>query len=299
MMQSLILSRIAPSIGLWLMRMLPRKQAYSLAAFVARKMAKRQGNSLVQGARVNQAGIRGVDYRDPSLDEAVRDVYVNSALGFVDFFKAVGHGKEAVLAACEMAPKFKQALDEGVANERGLVVVGAHLVGFDFFLLFLGLRGYPVQALSYANPQGSYTAQNELRRRFGVDLTPISTKSLRRAFRELKEGRTVLTGVDRPGLGGEELIFFGRPTVLPVGHARLAVRTNSPILLGIPHINRPGHYRAEFGGLFEPRQDLPQDEAVRLLAQQVISGIEEYITRWPDQWLMFYPCWPELMEQAA
>jgi lauroyl/myristoyl acyltransferase len=108
----------------------------------------------------------------------------------------------------------------------------------------------------------------------------------------------VLTGVDRPGLGGLELEFFGQRCVMPIGHARLAVKTQSPMMVGFTHRLREGVYTTMVLGMLEPpaRRD---DEGVRILAQKVLELFEAPLRKWVDEWLMFYPLWPAIIPGEA
>jgi lauroyl/myristoyl acyltransferase len=96
-------------------------------------------------------------------------------------------------------------------------------------------------------------------------------------------------------LGGVELEFFGRPVQLPIGHARLAYRTGSPILVGIPESRAAPRYEARMGGWIEPPESGNEREAARQLAQSVLQVLESAIADHPERWMMFYPLWPEVL----
>jgi len=166
---------------------------------------------------------------------------------------------------------------------------------FNILLLALGVRGFPIQALSYARVRGAYHIDNTLRIKFGLNLTPISFQSLRQAIRQLRDGGLVMTGVDRPDEGGEWLTFFGHKAKLPVGHARLALRTGSKILVGMVQAMGDGRYRAVCGSLIEPELTSDRDQDVLMLAQRVLSVIEDYIRSRPEEWLIFQPVWPSVV----
>jgi lauroyl/myristoyl acyltransferase len=39
-----------------------------------------------------------------------------------------------------------------------------------------------------------------------------------------------------------------------------------------------------------------RDREIRLNMERVIAALEAVIRRWPEQWQMFVPVWPKLME---
>jgi lauroyl/myristoyl acyltransferase len=132
-----------------------------------------------------------------------------------------------------------------------------------------------------------------------LNVTPISTASLRQAYHRLKSGGFVLTGVDRPDTGGEELSFFGRPVVLPIGHARLAIRTGARLMVLAVQKALPDTYQVVGSDLI----DLEESDGTRKdsckLAQEVLDQIEHYIKQRPSEWMMFIPVWPEEIPQNS
>jgi len=282
-------------LGLLLGRLLSREQAYRLADWIAGLVVARSESWVVQGVRANQAVVRGRPYDSPELDQAVRDVIRNAARGYADWYRAVAGGPEMVNSSIIIDESLEQVIRQSMEEKRGMVIVGAHMSSFNILLLALGLRGYPIQALSYARVRGSYHIDNALRIKFGLNLTPISFQSLRQAVLRLRAGGLVMTGIDRPDVGGESLTFFGRQAKLPVGHARLALRTGSKILVGMVQAMGDGRYRAVCGSLIEPEYTGDQHQDVIMLAQRVLSMIEEYIRSRPQEWLIFLPIWPSVM----
>lgn len=285
-------TRIAPILGFFLGRVLSRKQAYRLADWVADRVVGRPDASIVQAVRSNQAVVRDLPLDSPELDGAVREVFRNTARGYADWYRATAGGPEAVLASITIDPVLVESLQQTRRDGRGLMIVGAHMSSFNVLLLALGVLGYPIQALSLSQVRGDMQVDNAVRRKFGLHITPISVTSLREAVGRLESGGVVMTGVDRPVSGGEELTFFGRKTRLPVGHARLAIQTNSRVLVGSTVTVSTGEYRAGVMPLIEPQisGDLRADSIK--LAQQVLDYLEGFIRSRPGEWLMFYPVWP-------
>ena len=39
-----------------------------------------------------------------------------------------------------------------------------------------------------------------------------------------------------------------------------------------------------------------RQEEIQINMQRVLESLEEFIHRWPDQWQMFVPVWPKLLE---
>jgi lauroyl/myristoyl acyltransferase len=295
MLNRLINSELGPWLGVWIARLLPQSQAYAFGRWVARLVARRKDTLLFRSVRSNQAVIRGLTYDSPELDGVVERVFIHAATSYVDWFKSIAHGPPFVEKSILIDDHILDDAWEARAQGHGVLYAGGHLSNFNMFLMILGVRKIPVQVLSYHEERGSYRSDNALRKRFDINVTPISVGSLRTAVTRLKQHGFVLTGVDRPDTGGEKLIFFGHEVTLPLGHARLVVNTGSHMIVGVIQSIRDGLYRATGPRIIEPEITGDANRDVLNLAQRTIDIISEYIQSRPDEWLMFYPVFPELM----
>lgn len=290
---SFLSTRMAPILGLLIVKILNREQTYRFADWISRRIVAKKDSDMIRAVRSNQAVVRGLPFDAPELDDAVFEVIRNSARGYADWYRATHAGPEAVKASIDIDPQLIQYIEEAQADSRGLMIVGAHMSSFNIMLLALGVHGYPIQALSFANVQGGVHVDNAVRRKFGLNLTPISPKSLKQAMRRLRNGGLAMTAVDRPDVGGDELIFFGRKATIPVGPARLAVSTNSRVLVGMIQTVGRNMYRAVGVPPLEPEITGDRERDVLHLAQRYIEIVEDYIRQRPGEWLMFLPMWPD------
>ena len=299
MLNDLINSQIGPWLGLSIARLLPQKQAYAFGRWVARLVARRKDTYLFKAVRSNQAVIRGVEYGSTELEDIVEAVFIHAANGYVDWFKAVDKGASYVEKSIVVEEHVLGDAWKASEQGHGVVYAGGHLSNFNMFLMVLGVRDLPVQVLSYHEERGSYRSDNALRKRFDINVTPISMHSLRVAIRRLKRNGFVLTGVDRPDTGGETLDFFGHKVTLPVGHARLAVNTNSLMKVGVVQRIQDGLYRVTGPRIIEPELTGDNQRDVINLAQRTIDILSEYIQARPTEWLMFYPVFPEVLPDGV
>jgi KDO2-lipid IV(A) lauroyltransferase len=113
----------------------------------------------------------------------------------------------------------------------------------------------------------------------------------------LLNGGNVLTGLDRPV---ETLKyqpkFFGYPASLPVVYTHLALQAKVPVVV-VSAITKPdGNY---FLYASDPIKMISNGdmytESVRN-AEAVLEVAEEIIRKYPQQWSMFYPVWPQFMQ---
>jgi len=176
----------------------------------------------------------------------------------------------------------------------GLVIGGLHMSNFDIAGAHLAHLGYDIQVLSLADPDAGTQCVNDLRRSEGLHVTPIEPKSLRAAINRLKHGGIVLTGVDRPlPDSGAPVSFFGQRALMPEGHVRLALQTGASFMLMACLEVAPGLYRV----IYTPPRPLAttgdRTHDIETNTRAILTMAEEFISRAPEQWLVFVPVWPD------
>jgi KDO2-lipid IV(A) lauroyltransferase len=198
-------------------------------------------------------------------------------------------------------PSFFRAIENSKQKGEGLIIVLPHLANFDLVGHAAVLNGVNLHVLSYPQPPGGYRWQNKLRQLQGLKITPMSIEALRMASDTLRAGGIVTTGIDRP-LKGEDAKykarFFGLCTVLPVFHIRLALKHDVPIAV-IGGCRKPdGKYCvwASEPIRMQRMDDIIQETVVNAEAILEISARD--IRQSPDQWAMYYPVWPEVLDQV-
>lgn len=178
------------------------------------------------------------------------------------------------------------------------LLVGPHIGNFDLMGWFLAQYLPQIQVITVANPNQNYQMENRLRREMGLDITPASLSALRQATQRLRAGQPVVTGIDRPFAGASSTPhFFGRPAALPLVHIHLALNTGVPVIL-LALLQQPdGLYHLQFSPPFT-MQPYP-DHATEVVrnAERILQAAEEVILLAPDQWEMFFPIWPEVLNE--
>lgn len=288
---SLSSGRLALPVAMALARWVPERPLLRLADALADRFAS-ESSFAVMAVRANQGVVRGLSKDDPEIDRAVHAVFRSAGRGHIALFRALARGRQALMSGCDVSADLMERIGSARSLGRGLMLVGPHVSAFDFFLLTIAARGYPLQAISPANPTATYVLQNALRTKFGAETTPASPEAVKAAIHRLTTGGIVGTGMDRPAPKGDWIEFFGQPAYLPTGFARLAIRTNSLVLPGVVLPDGPGHYRAEALELLEP-PTARTDEAALGLAREVLRRMEPVIRAYADDWLMFHPVWPD------
>jgi lauroyl/myristoyl acyltransferase len=270
---------------------LPRPVAYTLSDWLLGFVACQAGTPYAQGVRSNLAVFLDLPPTHPDLVRTARDVFRNLGRGYVDFMRAGACGAQTVADCCHPSRSLRGQIEQAMAEGRGLVMVGAHMCGFDFELIAMK-RWFPdLLVLGQAQPTGSSVLMNDLRRRLGLEIALISPGTLRDAVGVLRRGGMVGFAADVPVPDAEPLAFFGKPACLPTGHARLALSSDAEIALGVCHRAGPGCYELEGEVVPCPVTAHDQHRAAVEWAQACLRRLEVWLRRWPDEWFMPQPLW--------
>lgn len=252
--------------------------------------------------RANLRHVLGPEISEKELHQAAYRLMSNAHRGYYELFHNIGHGRlnvEEFVPPMRLSAEAKAYLDQGIAAGRGLFILGAHMSNFD--LALIGLSHYvpvPMQALSLAEPPPGFEFFNRLREKGNILLTPISSRSLRDAMARLRGGGVVITGVDRPVTEGNEPVeFFGATAYLPTGYIRIPLRTDCLVMTIAAYYDPDvdgGVYNVTANPPMEMERTGDAEADVAHNLRRVLAQIEGFIRRWPDQWMMFVPVWPEL-----
>jgi len=294
--QDFTTSRAGIALGMAFGRLCPPKLARRGGRWIANFLAKKD-TPLVRAIRLNQWVVHDKKLSSEELDEAARQVLQHTALCIYDFYHHLNK-PESILERVHLSPRAHALLERQHTSSRGLMIVGVHLSNFDMALLALGLMGLRPQVLSYAEPTGGYRWQNEFRAKAGLEIAPVSADTLKLATRRLRDGGIVGTGVDRPvPYSKHQLSFFGHTTVMPRGHIRLALSADVPIVVLSIHYGADGYYHLDVSEPIEMVDYGDRQESLRKNGERVLLEIEAAIREYPEQWLMYFPVWPQFFPE--
>jgi len=280
--------------GLFMSRHVSEHAAHRLAWLVA-GVACRAKPAEYRIARANLLQVLGSRVEEEMLSRTIRRAFSMALRSYYDLYRALRLPRQELIASVEL-PERAQAILQGVQSTgRGMLLVFPHLGNFDLGGQVLGTILPGMQLLTLPNPSPSLQFANDLRRKGGVEVTPLSSVALRKALERLRKGGVVALAADRPVSELDDPVpFFGRPARIPSGHVRLALKTDAQIVV-VYCVVPPG---AQKNTLYlEPPLDVIRTgvpgEDVWVNMRQVLGVLESVIRRWLDQWRMFVPVWPE------
>ena len=296
-LQSFINGRVGIAIILTLGKIIPPSIGYPLTDKVSQLLYAQKNSEIVKTARANQWIISGRSLSSEELDAQTLKTFRQTSRWLYDFYHNINN-YQAIIDRVALSPKLVDLLTNRLGKDEGTIMVAPHLSNFDFGGRAMVLHGFDVQVLSYPQPHGGYQWQNKLRKDIGLNVTPMTTESMRAAKARLKKGGGIVTGMDRPlERANYNPRFFGFPAALPTSYVRMALQTNSAVMviacIGLPEEN----YRVECSDLVYMEPDDDPVKEIEKNAEKVLHEAEKFIRAYPSQWAMFYPIWPFALEE--
>jgi phosphatidylinositol dimannoside acyltransferase len=278
-------------------KILPRTWGLRLASGIGSILGSLKNNKMVKAIRANQFVIHNQQLSAEELDLVPKVIFKSSARCMFDYFHFLHRPNS--LQKIVSFDSHAQAVIERIQNQQPTVIVCPHLSNFDLMGYVLALQKVKVQVLSFPKPNTSYRLQNKLRQDIGLDITPMDLSAFREARQRLRNGGSILTGLDRPldGVKDEKYRpkFFGYETNLPVAYVRMALEASAPVFILAATSHPDGTYRLVGSPpiRMEASDDL-EDEIISN-AEKVLRTAEPMIANHARQWAMFYPIWPQFL----
>jgi KDO2-lipid IV(A) lauroyltransferase len=293
-MDQFIKSQFGLKLGFAIARVTPPWLGYKIARIAARWISSRSNSDMVRAVRSNQWVVAGGQINQDALDLTVRNVFQNYARSFYELYH---HIQDLNTAGHLFAidPSLRPLIDRPRFDQRGVVVTGLHMSGFDLAVQWFCLKWIDPLALTIPNPGGGRGLEFELRKRTMMDLVPGSVSGIRKAIRYLKQGGMVITGLDRPHPAYQPCPrFFNRPAHLPTHHIFLALKAEVPVVVAANLKEDDGYYHMITSSPIEMDPYPDREDELLNNAEKVLAVAETFIRQAPEQWLITLPVWPEV-----
>jgi Kdo2-lipid IVA lauroyltransferase/acyltransferase len=275
-------------------RLVPR-WVFPPLAFVTALIVYCITGSQRRGARANLRVVTGRRWVEPLIISS----YYKFARNWCDIMLMTRLSGKALHSLIRRSSDSKP-MDDALAAGTGAILVSPHLGNWELGGLGLADLGYPVNVLTFREPDERFNDDRErLRAERGirfiyVDRDDPSPLAIVEAVNALRRNEVLAILGDRDGSSHTiRLDFFGRPTNIPVGAAYLALASGAPVipvfvLLEKGHyatiMEEPIHFRGGHG---------KHADAIRSGMERLLAVFERYIRAYPDQWYNYYDFWEE------
>ncbi|QBJ98305.1 phosphatidylinositol mannoside acyltransferase [Rhodococcus sp. ABRD24] len=279
--------------GWRLVRALPDRVATALFDAGADLAASRGGGP--QQLRRNLARVLGVPTEDVPA-HLVRDSLRSYARYWREAFRLPSMDLAATAAALDASVEGQQYLEAAMARGRGAVIALPHSGNWDMAGVWCTQNWGGLSTVNERlKPESLYRRFVEYRESLGFEIFPLSggeQPPFAELAKRLRENKIVcLLGERDLAAKGVPVTFFGEPTRMPAGPAKLAIETGAELL--------PAHCWFTDGGWgfsVGPPIDVSVglDAATQALADRYAANIAAH----PADWHMLQPLWMDDLSEA-
>ncbi|GFG49416.1 phosphatidylinositol mannoside acyltransferase [Mycolicibacterium agri] len=223
-------------------------------------------------------------------DDLIRASLASYARYWREAFRLPSMDKEKLRARLDNCLNGQEHLDGALADGRGAVYALPHSGNWDMAGVWLVQHyGTFTTVAERLKPESLYKRFIDYRESLGFEIVPL-TGGERPPFEVLSErlraNKFVCLLADRDlTRTGVEVEFFGEPTLMPAGPAKLAIETGAHLV--------PAHiYNTEDAWVFDvfPRLDTSSGD-VQAITQALAHQFEKGISAHPEDWHMLQPQW--------
>lgn len=284
-------------LGMHLSRLAPQGAAHQLNWWVSGALGRFKP-AIYRIVEANLSQVLGPDATRTTLAETTRQVFYYTLCSYYDLFRAIRLPLAEMRALVDVSEETIEIARSLRGREGGAILVFPHLGSFDICGHAIVPYLPEMQLITLPDPPAGFQLLNETRKRSGVHVTPLTPAALRQALRLLKKGGVLTMAGDRPVSNLDAPVpFFGRPARVPSGHVRLALNTGAALVVGhcilSPDTQR---YAIHLDPPLELVRTGDREEETVINLQHVLDRLQDSIRRWPGQWQMFVPVWPDPLE---
>lgn len=282
------MSELGYAAGWRLIRRLPPGVTGAAFALGADFAARRAG----PGARRLRGNLARVVPRadEAELDELTRRALRSYARYWHELFRLPAMDHAAIRAKVDQQISGVEYLDAALAEGNGAVLVLPHSGNWDAAGLWMvGYAGSFTTVVERLKPESVYRRFVAFRESLGFEIVPASggTGSFRLLLDRLRENKVLCLVGDRDLTGtGIEVSFFGQPTKMPGGPARLAASTGAALLPVGMWFTEDG-----WGVRIHPRIRVTSRSEVPAATQATADIFAGDIAAHPTDWHMMQTLW--------
>jgi lauroyl/myristoyl acyltransferase len=280
-------------VAITLAPMLPEKFGYWLFALLG-DLAYIFGKRARANYLKNLNHVLGPDSPERDRRQIARKAFQNSFKNYFDLFRGHRLSEGQLRAQLDDVVGFEH-LEKALAGGKGIVAGSAHFGNYNLFIhlaaVYLKAHCHVIVPSERLHPQRLYELVRRQRAAQGIEIVPVDT-AVRALIKALQGGSMVGLALDLDTTHTGILVdFFGSPARLPDGAVALSLKYQAPLVIGFTR--RLDDNRCTV--VVEPPVQLQRTgdlvNDTRRGVEKLARRLEEWICRYPDQWLMFQPVW--------
>lgn len=218
------------------------------------------------------------------MNRYLKNTFANYARCMVDFLRLGFMSRDDFDVEIVGLENIGAALEHG----RGCVLLTMHIGNWDYAGSYLAARGVPMSALVEETSPEMYGLYTRHRERMGMKTFPLSRAGYG-FLHTIKNNRVLAVLGDRDILrNGVTVDFFDGRRNIPRGLGEIVIKKRMPVLFGYMVLNPAGRGHRYLAFIDAPVFFTRTEEEFN---DCMVSRLEQFIRRYPDQWMLFESDW--------
>ena len=270
---------------------LPLRALYLIAELMARASYRAAGGSRASVIE-NLRHVMPPGTPDGELERAARQVFQNVTLYYADLAYLPRMNAQQFFDERLTVYGIDELLRPAIATGRGVIMLSAHFGNPEVVGQGLIPRGIKVFALTEPqDPPRLSALMDRLRSSKGHDFASVSTGSVKRVIRTLRQGGVVALMGDRDIEGPRQMLpFCGEDTWMPTGPIEVALRTGAIVIPSFSY-RRRRKFEAYLEAPLELKQTGDLQADARNGALEFLERFERRLRAEPWQWAVLERVW--------
>ena len=229
----------------------------------------------------DQAALRRISWRN----------FRNHAKAYADLMMLPRTAAESMRSSLKVLGL--EHLEEARDIGKGVLVVSCHMGSYEVVAAIWSATLAPVSFFAEElEPKELFEWYRDTRARLGISVLTLDHGGIRKVLQALRDEEMVITAIDRDITGtGQMMPFFGKLAPIPLGPAAIALRTGVPLFPVCVYRLPDDTYMAEGAPLVIAKSTGDAKEDQVRITQELLSHIENFIRKHPEQWHVPHRIW--------
>lgn len=249
-------------------------------ALVAKKQIKRGIRNITIGLSIPEEEATKI------MDELVKNI----GRSVMEIMYMPNLSKEFISKHIEM--RGVEYLDSALGEERGVVILTAHVGNWEWMGAALAAHGYPSTTIVKKQPNAQFTRLlNEYREMVGLEVFARGGSEMMGAIRAMKQKKLLGFLADQDGgFEGLPVEFLGQESSAVLGPAIFAQKFKAPVVPVFTSRKDGGHIVHILPPLYFKDTGNEAEDIFRL-TEETVKTTEAFIKEHPTEWLWFQHRW--------
>jgi len=227
---------------------------------------------------------------DVELETIIEGSYVNFTTVLFEFLYFPKFTKENLKEVVEFTEESQHLIDSALQRGKGLVMISGHFSNWELMALAVGAFS-PKRPLIIVHPFHNKAVDkiaNRYRSLLGNSPVPMAN-SIRASLSQLNSNGIVALLADQSAAKeSAPARFFGIEVPTFQGPASFALKTGAAVQCGFLIRKEDGTYRVDLREIDYADLKDDSEDNVRELTQRHVSLLEDFIRKYPHNWLWFH-----------